>query len=145
MSKTSRSIVGDKDDSVRFQALPDRKLLRPIPKKGHSRAPSTSMQPPFCKGGYGSRPTRVLDFPDNRGIRLLMTLNEFPEVRDLPAMKKLELVDEIWKDIGRELDDMELSAEEKQLLDSRWAEFIKNPDSALSSDEFMERLNARRR
>ena len=74
-----------------------------------------------------------------------MTLNEFPEVRDLPAMKKLELVDEIWKDIGRELDDMELSAEEKQLLDSRWAEFIKNPDSALSSDEFMERLNARRR
>jgi len=53
VSKTSRSIVGDKDDSVRFQSPPDRKLLRPIPKTGHSRAPSTSMQPPFCKGGYG--------------------------------------------------------------------------------------------
>ncbi len=45
---------------------------------------------------------------------ILMALSEFPQVRDLPVREKLELVEEIWKDVARELDAMEVSPEEKR-------------------------------
>jgi putative addiction module component (TIGR02574 family) len=79
-----------------------------------------------------------------RAIGTHMTLKEFPQLRDLPVREKLELVEEIWKDVAQELDEMEVSTEEGRLLDSRWAAFADGSSSALTTDEFMKRLAARR-
>ena len=48
-----------------------------------------------------------------------------PQVRALSAEEKLQLVDELWQDVAREMDKMEVSAAERKLLDERWAAFLK--------------------
>jgi hypothetical protein len=42
------------------------------------------------------------------------------------------------------MDQGEVSAEEKKLLDERWESYLKNPDSALTTEQF-EALLAQRR
>ena len=73
-----------------------------------------------------------------------MKLAELPEVQNLPVREKLELVDELWMALTRELESLEVSDDEKTLLDERWNAFLKDPDSALSLDQFRQRLNERR-
>jgi len=74
-----------------------------------------------------------------------MTLTDFPEVQALSARQKLQLVDELWVSLAPELDALEVSAEEKGMLDERWAAFLKDPASSLTLGQFKERLKARRR
>ena len=62
----------------------------------------------------------------------LMTLAELPQVQALSVREKLELVDEIWKSVSSSPDSLEVTQEEKDILDSRWVEFHRNPTSALS-------------
>lgn len=69
-----------------------------------------------------------------------MTLTDFPEVRALSAREKLQLVDELWVSVAPELGALEVSAEEKKMLDRRWAAFLKDPASALTLGQFKERL-----
>ncbi len=66
------------------------------------------------------------------------------EVMALPDAQKLELIDKLWESISPESDTGEISEEEKRLLDERWEKFLKNPDSALSIEQF-EALLANRR
>jgi putative addiction module component (TIGR02574 family) len=73
-----------------------------------------------------------------------MALTDFPDVRALSAREKLQLVDELWVSVAPELDALEVSAEEKGMLDERWATFLKDPASALTLDQFKERLKTRR-
>jgi putative addiction module component (TIGR02574 family) len=73
-----------------------------------------------------------------------MTLTDFPDVKALSAREKLQLVDEIWVSVAPELDALEVSAEEKGMLDERWTAFLKNPASALTLEQFKERLKKRR-
>jgi putative addiction module component (TIGR02574 family) len=73
-----------------------------------------------------------------------MTLTDFPEVRALSAREKLQLVDELWVSVASELDALEVSAEEKGMLDERWATFLKDPAWALTLQQFKERLQTRR-
>jgi len=73
-----------------------------------------------------------------------MTLTDLPEVRALSAREKLQLVDELWISVAPELEALEVSGEERGVLDQRWAAFLKNPSSALSVEEFKRRLTARR-
>ena len=73
-----------------------------------------------------------------------MTLTDFPDVRALSAREKLQLVDELWVSVAPELDALEVSAEEKGMLDERWATILKDPASALTLDQFKERLKTRR-
>ena len=61
-----------------------------------------------------------------------MKLANFPEVQHLPVREKLELVDELWLSITPELGSLSVSEEEKEVLDERWAAFLKSPDSALT-------------
>ena len=61
-----------------------------------------------------------------------MTLAELPQVQALSVREKLELVDEIWKSVSSSPDSLEVTQEEKDILDSRWVEFHRNPTSALS-------------
>jgi putative addiction module component (TIGR02574 family) len=73
-----------------------------------------------------------------------MTLAELPQIQALSTREKLELVDEIWKSVSASPDFLEVTQEEKELLDSRWAEFMGDPASALSVDGFKRKLDALR-
>lgn len=71
-----------------------------------------------------------------------MKLIGFPEVQNLPVREKLRLVDELWLSMAPELKSLEVSQEEKALLDKRWANFLDDPASALTLDEFQEKMKA---
>ena len=68
---------------------------------------------------------------------------ELPEVQNLPVREKLALVDELWLALTQELESLEVSDEEKTLLDERWEAFLKDPDSALSIDQFRRKFSER--
>ena len=73
-----------------------------------------------------------------------MKLANFPEVQHLPIREKLELVDELWLSITPDLDSLGVSEEEKEVLDERWAAFLKSPDSALTLEQFQDKMKALR-
>lgn len=73
-----------------------------------------------------------------------MGLAELPQVQSLSVREKLELVDELWKALSPELDAMEMTQEERNILDGRWAAFLQNPSSVLTVDQFKKELNALR-
>lgn len=73
-----------------------------------------------------------------------MKLIDLPEVHDLPIREKLQLVDELWLSVTEELESLEVSREEKGTLDTRWAAFLKDPDSALTLDQFRQKMKALR-
>jgi putative addiction module component (TIGR02574 family) len=73
-----------------------------------------------------------------------MILSEIPQVQSLTIREKLELVDDLWKSVSSDLDAMEVTQEEKDILDSRWSDFLQNPTSALSVDQFKIQLHALR-
>jgi putative addiction module component (TIGR02574 family) len=57
------------------------------------------------------------------------------EVMALPAVEKLELIDKLWESISPELDQADVSDEEKKLLDERWEKYLANPESALTMEQ----------
>jgi putative addiction module component (TIGR02574 family) len=73
-----------------------------------------------------------------------MKLADLPEVQALSAREKLQLVDELWEDVARDVDSLEVSAEERQVFDERWAAFLHDPSRPLSLQEFKERVRALR-
>ena len=73
-----------------------------------------------------------------------MKLAELPEVQNLPVREKLELVDELWLALTQELESLKVSNDEKTLLDERWEAFLKDPDSALSLEQFRRKFSERR-
>src|ERR1035438_2692669 len=72
-----------------------------------------------------------------------MRLADLPEVRALSAREKLQLLDELWQEVAHHLDTLEVSQTEKELLDLRWAAFLRGP-AALSLEQFKERVQALR-
>jgi putative addiction module component (TIGR02574 family) len=74
-----------------------------------------------------------------------MNLKELPQVMALSTAEKLELIDDLWISIEPELKHVEVSAEEKKLLDDRWEKFLANPDSALTLDQVKALVAARRK
>ena len=73
-----------------------------------------------------------------------MNASILPQVQSLSVREKLELVDEIWQTVTHEVEELEATQEEKELLDSRWAMFLQNPATALSVEQFKKELNALR-
>ena len=71
-----------------------------------------------------------------------MTLADLPQVQALSAREKLQLVDELWTEVAHQVDTLDVTAEEKQLLDQRWERFLNNPSSALALEDFQKRLQA---
>jgi putative addiction module component (TIGR02574 family) len=74
-----------------------------------------------------------------------MKLADFPQIQALTDDEKEELVDEILLSISQKTDDEDLSPEVKEQLDSRWERYLANPESALTVEQFKEKLDARRR
>ena len=73
-----------------------------------------------------------------------MALADFPQVQALSAREKLQLLDELWIEVAHQADSLEVTSEEKQLLDARWKRFLSNPSSALTLEEFKKRLHTLR-
>lgn len=69
-----------------------------------------------------------------------MKLVDLPEVQALSTLEKLQLVDELWEDVAHSLDSLEVTEEEKKLLDERWANFLNDPSRALTLDQFEEKI-----
>jgi len=69
-----------------------------------------------------------------------MKLIDLPELQNLPVREKLRLVDELWLSMTPDLESLEVSQHEKEALDDRWASFLRNPRSALTIEEFQERM-----
>jgi putative addiction module component (TIGR02574 family) len=74
-----------------------------------------------------------------------MKLADFPEVQALSTREKLQLVDEIWEEVSRDLENLDVTAAEKEMLDERWAAFMRDPSSALTLAQFKERIKALRK
>lgn len=71
-----------------------------------------------------------------------MKLIDLPEPQNLPVREKLRLVDELWLSMTPELESLEVSQHEREALDERWATFLRNPRSALTLEEFQERMKS---
>jgi putative addiction module component (TIGR02574 family) len=69
-----------------------------------------------------------------------MKLAGLPNVRALSPREKLQLLDDLWRDVARDLNSVEVSEAEKELLDQRWAAFLRNPDAGLTLKQFQQRL-----
>jgi putative addiction module component (TIGR02574 family) len=69
---------------------------------------------------------------------------ELPQVQALSVREKLGLVDEIWESVSSDYDSLEVTQEEKDILDRRWADFLGNPGSALTLGDFKTKINALR-
>jgi putative addiction module component (TIGR02574 family) len=74
-----------------------------------------------------------------------MKLADLPAVEALPTDQKLALVDELWASIGAAIERLEVTEEEKRLLDQRWERYLGNPSAALSEEEFRRKIEALRR
>jgi putative addiction module component (TIGR02574 family) len=74
-----------------------------------------------------------------------MILADFPDVRALSAQEKLQLVDELWLSVAPQLGSLAVSQAEKDLLDARWAAFLKEPSSALTVEQFQVKMRKHRR
>jgi putative addiction module component (TIGR02574 family) len=64
-----------------------------------------------------------------------------PEVQALSAREKLQLVDDLWISLARDLEKLEVSDEEKRLLDERWASYERNPASALTLEQLKAKID----
>jgi putative addiction module component (TIGR02574 family) len=69
-----------------------------------------------------------------------MKLIDLPEVQNLPVREKLRLVDELWLSMAPELQSLEVSQEEREKLEDRCANFLRDPASVLTLEKFQERL-----
>jgi putative addiction module component (TIGR02574 family) len=56
--------------------------------------------------------------------------------------EKLQLVDKLWLSMAPELESLEVPQADRDLLDERWAAFLKDPSSALTLEEFQRRMKA---
>src|SRR5260370_37722577 len=73
-----------------------------------------------------------------------MKLADLQEVQNLPVRDKLQLVDDLWLSMAAQISALNVSDEEKTLMDERWASFLKDPDSALTLEQFQEKMRALR-
>ena len=73
-----------------------------------------------------------------------MKLRELPQVMALSTEEKLDLIEDLWESIYPEMEAGGVPDEEKKLLNARWENYLKKPDSALTMEQF-ETLLANRR
>ena len=74
-----------------------------------------------------------------------MKLAELPQVMALSTEEKLELIEDLWISLEPKLEQIEVSEEEKKLLDERWEKFLANPDAALTVEQVKALLAVRRK
>lgn len=74
-----------------------------------------------------------------------MSITDLPQVQALSVREKLALVDELWKSVSHDLEQLAVSDEEKNILNARWSEFLADPAKALSVEQFQDRISQLRK
>ncbi|MFT5464989.1 MAG: putative addiction module component (TIGR02574 family) [Verrucomicrobiales bacterium] len=74
-----------------------------------------------------------------------MVLDRFPTIRGLSPEEKLLLVGELWDDLSNDPDSVPVSESVLDELDSRFAEYDKNPDQTVPWSEARARIRASRK
>ena len=59
---------------------------------------------------------------------------------DLSIPERIQLVEDIWDTIAAEADSVELTAEEKKIVDERLAAYHRNPEIGSPWEEVLKRL-----
>lgn len=71
-----------------------------------------------------------------------MTLTQLQEkALELPAAERLRLAEVIWESLDPGAEPFPLTKVQRHLLDRRRAEYLTNPESALTWDELQARLD----
>lgn len=71
-----------------------------------------------------------------------MSSIEMSAVLELPVAERLRLVEAIWDSIAEHPDALPLSDAEREELDRRWADYLKNPAAGASWSEVKPRIIA---
>lgn len=75
-----------------------------------------------------------------------MLLEKLPAVQSLAPEEKWLLIDELWRDLARQLEKSPADAETVALLEARFAEYLANPETTGSpAEEVFARLAERKR
>ena len=72
-----------------------------------------------------------------------MTATLTKEVRKLSGAEKIQLAEDLWDDVASATDDLPVPASHKRLLDARLAAHLDAPNSAITLEEFRQRLAQR--
>jgi putative addiction module component (TIGR02574 family) len=64
---------------------------------------------------------------------------------ELPVLERLQLVEDIWNTIADAPAGLELTEEDKRLIDERLAAYHKNPNAGSPWDEVHARLTSRKK
>jgi len=65
------------------------------------------------------------------------------EIRQLPLREKFQILEALWEDLGREIEEIPLSAGEKSFLDSRLARIESGETQIHDWDEVKDSLGKR--
>lgn len=57
------------------------------------------------------------------------------EIKNLSDSEKWLLLNDLWDELCQNPDDIEISEDQKRILDERYQEFLKNPKEGLSWEE----------
>ena len=63
------------------------------------------------------------------------------EIDRLTPTEKLLLVAEAWDSLSADVVSLPVTDAEKSVLDRRWADYLRNPGSALTQEEFDRRVD----
>jgi putative addiction module component (TIGR02574 family) len=74
-----------------------------------------------------------------------MLLERLPEVQSLASENKWRLIDELWRDLARQLDAAGPEANVVALLEQRLAAYLADPAQARPADEVFASLAERKR
>jgi putative addiction module component (TIGR02574 family) len=69
-----------------------------------------------------------------------MIAERIPEIANLTSEEKLLLANELWADVEQRQEDIPFNLAVVQLLDQRSEEFKKDPQSAVTWEEFKRRI-----
>jgi putative addiction module component (TIGR02574 family) len=74
-----------------------------------------------------------------------MLLERLPEVQSLAPEDKWRLIDELWRDLARQLDAARPEANVIELLEQRFSAYLTDPSQARPADEVFASLAERKR
>lgn len=68
---------------------------------------------------------------------------EFSALLELPLTERLRLVEAIWDSIAEHPEALHLSDEERQELDRRWADYLRDPSAGSPWSDVKARIRSR--
>ena len=74
-----------------------------------------------------------------------MLLERFPEVQSLAPQDKWRLIDELWRDLARQVEGEAPNENIVELLEKRFSDYLADPSQGGSADDVFARLAEHKR